>query len=467
MDSNKKADLMRKHTDTFRKEFAVQKPESVIQAYDCTVNGVLNRGTMYVSQNFVCFKPSMGSVTARLPFSKITNITYSGGLLSGTVVVTASTEKKPYEFASFSTTQKEDKECFELLTYLKSNAPSYIDTAVIDNYVKQQQANSEQSQVQLNVNRGLADELLSQAYSAQQQQNRNTDLIMKQGEQIDRIGQTVDNIQNKLDRGDHLLRGVESYRYFAYGFGGKNKKKRHEALEKKGAARPTGTAPPMEIDILYKRQDDSFLQGVLVLEDDHFKVVDPNSDKLIEKNQTYKYTAIEQLVMRARHEHMDVRFKQTNQVKRLRFMSSYLQVITNQIWSRAKKQGAEPPVVFEPNVRKFEYKDDRVCIVPQSSRESQATNSSSNSFARPVTNMKTSNLLDNVDQQTRNDMDYVDDQLDQVRLVTQQLNQDARNMGYELDRQNAKLQSINTQVSGQIQHAQSMNNRLDHQNSKF
>jgi hypothetical protein len=28
----------------------------------------------------------------------------------------------------------------------------------------------------------------------------------------------------------------------------------------------------MEIDILYKRQDDSFLQGVLVLEDDHFKV---------------------------------------------------------------------------------------------------------------------------------------------------------------------------------------------------
>jgi hypothetical protein len=48
----------------------------------------------------------MGSITARLPFSKITNITYSGGLLSGTVVVTASNEKKPYEFASFSTTHK-------------------------------------------------------------------------------------------------------------------------------------------------------------------------------------------------------------------------------------------------------------------------------------------------------------------------------------------------------------------------
>jgi hypothetical protein len=78
------------------------------------------------------------------------------------------------------------------------------------------------------VNTGAADELLSLAYTAQQQQNRNTDLIMKQGEQIDRIGNTLDGLQAKLDRGDHLLRGVESYRYFAFGFGGKNKKKRTE-----------------------------------------------------------------------------------------------------------------------------------------------------------------------------------------------------------------------------------------------
>lgn len=63
------------------------------------------------------------------------------------------------------------------------------------------------SQQQISVNRGAADELLSLAYTAQQQQNKNTDLIMRQGEQIDRIAQTVENIQNKLDRGDHLLRG--------------------------------------------------------------------------------------------------------------------------------------------------------------------------------------------------------------------------------------------------------------------
>jgi hypothetical protein len=43
--------------------------------------------------------------------------------------------------------------------------------------------------------------------------------------------------------------------------------------------------------------------------------------------------------------------------------------------------GSEPPVIFEPLVRKFEYKDDRVCIVPQSSREqSNANNNSSSMF---------------------------------------------------------------------------------------
>jgi hypothetical protein len=43
-------------------------------------------------------------------------------------------------------------------------------------------------------------------------------------------------------------------------------------------------------------------------------------------------------------------------------------------------------------------------------------------FGRPNNTIKTSNLLDNADQQTRNDMDYIEGQIDQVRMVTQQIN---------------------------------------------
>jgi hypothetical protein len=49
MDSHKKAEQMKKHTEAFRAEFGISEPESVIQAYDCTVNGVLNRGTLVSS----------------------------------------------------------------------------------------------------------------------------------------------------------------------------------------------------------------------------------------------------------------------------------------------------------------------------------------------------------------------------------------------------------------------------------
>lgn len=70
---------------------------------------------------------------------------------------------------------------------------------------------------------------------------------------------------------------------------------------------PPNTPPPIEIDILYKKQDDSLHPAILVLESDHFKCVDPVSDKLMEKNSQYKLINIESLYVRARHEHLDFR----------------------------------------------------------------------------------------------------------------------------------------------------------------
>lgn len=65
------------------------------------------------------------------------------------------------------------------------------------------------------------------------------------------------------------------------------------------------------------------------------------------------------------------RFKGTGPVRerRCRIMSSYIQALTNQVWARCKKLGHNINVVFEPGVRKFEYMDDRVCVMPQASRD--------------------------------------------------------------------------------------------------
>jgi hypothetical protein len=76
--------------------------------------------------------------------------------------------------------------------------------------------------------------------------------------------------------------------------------------------------------------------------------------------------------------------------------------------------------MFEPGVRKFEYMDDRVCVMPQASRDAAGTfrllavvDPSGSNSAGFTAGQKTSALLTNVDQQTKTDLDYVDNTLDQ------------------------------------------------------
>lgn len=46
-------------------------------AYDCSMGG-FNRGTLYVSQNYVCFPGKKGF---RLPYTKVLGVTYEPGAL--------------------------------------------------------------------------------------------------------------------------------------------------------------------------------------------------------------------------------------------------------------------------------------------------------------------------------------------------------------------------------------------------
>jgi len=212
------------------------------------------------------------------------------------------------------------------------------------------------------------------------------------------------------------------------------------------------------------------LSAILVLDTETFKIVDAGTDKLIEKNTSYKYAQIEQVVMRARHEHMDLRFKGTGPIKdrRLRLMSSYLQVLTNQFWVRSKKLGNEPAVIFEPLVRKFDYKDDRVCIVPPASRDT-TNGASSSGFIRTnnTQQQKSSHLLDHADAQTRADLDYVDKQLDVAMSVTQNVVENARKTNSELTRQNELMDKTNHRATEAVDRTKNFNERLDHQNKKY
>lgn len=116
---------------------------------------------------------------------------------------------------------KQAKEAYELITYLWQNPPNYVDLDAINKYeasLAQQAQNNQQMQMQKPaVNTALADSLLSLALDTDMTQNSVMDTVARQGEQIDRIGQTIDTIDGKLQRADHLLKGIESYRYYMFG----------------------------------------------------------------------------------------------------------------------------------------------------------------------------------------------------------------------------------------------------------
>jgi len=83
-----------------------------------------------------------------------------------------------------------------------------------------------------------------------------------------------------------------------------------------------------------------------------FVIYKAGTEKLVEtKPETaWKYDQVKQIVLRARHQHLDIWF--TNET-RVRLMSAHIQAITNELCLRHPEKNV--PVEFEPGVIKFDY----------------------------------------------------------------------------------------------------------------
>jgi len=322
--------------------------------------------------------------------------------------------------------------------------------------------------VRAKVDTAAGDMLLQLALETDQMQNAALEQVVYQGEQLDRIEGHLDNMSHNLKKADHAMKGIESLGY--YMFGGKNKKfsqKREQALKDRSLKLPKERPPLFEIELLYKKVDDSLVPAMLVLEDEFFKVINPENDTLIDKGTKYPYKDIIQILLRARHEHMDIRFPngKKDPSGRLRIMSSYLQVITNQLFMRCKALGHTPHIIFEPGVRQFNYQDERVSKIPPVGRPSVAGekgNGSQNAFVRPNTT-RTADLLSDSPQETRDDMARVENQLDEVHRLAKGITAKAHVMNDELDRQNEQLDRLDGKVEDVTAKTKDLNKRMDKQ----
>jgi len=135
-------------------------------------------------------------------------------------------------------------------------------------------------------------------------------------------------------------------------------------------------------------------------------------------------------------------------------MTSYLQIVTNEIVLRTKEHQVQ--VVFEPGVKKFLYGNPRLSVLPMKSLRS------ANTFVRKEAQQKTSALLsENAPQKLKDDMDMTDEHLDQISDILGDLGDIAITIGDEIDRSAEQLDRVSDRVDDANTRIGKSNKRMD------
>lgn len=502
-DVQKKADSMRRKTQDFHRLFTAGDSETVIQDYSCMMNGVLGR--MYISQNLLCFYSGFPERIEKIQFSKVTDVQKDKGLLfqgisimhdrngqtQKTLFTNFSHRDETFELVayiwqnppSYVTADKVEEDNVGQVVVgrtvggnSRSSAPGGLtlggsgswgdigttsgsferhsaygmaplgggsgsSSATSSQYGSLGQTQAQATQVRVDVEK--AREALRLAYSTREVTGDTINKIEQQGQQLLRMEAHLDNMSANLDKSESLIKGMESV--FSY-IGNKWRKggKNPPPIVDYGnrAIKIEKMEPPLDIEILCKNPDDSFTPALLRLHTMGFACVDATTGKPLNPAYTWPYSDVAQLLMRARHEHLDIKFTLSSNKERFRLMSSYIQLIVNELILRCPKGSVQ--VIFEPGVRQFEYDNPALSKIPPTSRTAQ-----SSGFSRPEATSRPSALLlsATADQQTRDDLDEVDRHMDEVSRVVGDIGDMAVAMGQELSSQIEHIGRIDAKVT--------------------
>lgn len=319
---------------------------------------------------------------------------------------------------------------------------------------------------QQRVNVDAAREALRIAHSIRTTNADTLNQLDAQGQQLVRIEAHLDNMSANLDRSATLIRGMESiFSYIGNKFG-KNKKPPpvvDYGLDKPPVGKKIEKLiPPLDIEILCKNPDDSFTPALLRFQTLGFCCIHPETGQTLTSAYTWNYEDVDTVVIRARHEHADIKFSKPS-LPRFRLMSSYLQLIVNELALRCKvidQDGTEThslKVVWEPGVRRFEFDDPALTRIPTTSRAAQTSG-----FSRYESTIATSSLLSaTADQETRDAINEVDSHLDEISAVVGDIGDMAVAMGRELEAHNEHLERIQAKAEENDSKLQSHTARMN------
>lgn len=413
----RKAEKMRELKDKICFAFNLPLTEYVIQDYYGSCNDLSQIGHLYITPSYICF---MGSNNIIHPFRSIINMVYNTDLLINSITIHLESSIVLHFYCPFQCS-----EAYALLNHINLYPPSFItppsnmghlSMGTTSLHVNLQTVQKAHQLAQLNKDRGI--DILSE--------------LTQQGETLMRIDNTAIKIHNNLDQSNRLINSIQS-----------------GPLCNLFTSNPTplsGYVPTISemktdeliIPILLKLNNDSLISTHLCLGTHVFSIPQPNS-------QIYNYTDIQYITVRSRPLHLDLHLSHLL-LKRIRFVSSHIQVITSELVRRCNLH--KPSVLFEPHSIIFVYDDPMITY-----------NKSSISI---------SNLLShNIDAETKNDVRKAEEHLSEIFRATLDLEHIADQIGTLTLDQTQHLKNILDKVDfadqkllGQTQELHKINRKL-------
>jgi len=379
-----KAKKMAEKTKLVHDLFKVPESEKVIQDYRCTLKKPQNSftGRLFITQNYMLFLSKDQQVKDSMAFYRVVGITKEKASL---VIPAIGVELDTGKILLKGFLHRD--EAFNLLNHLINYQPTYVylNEEQLVNHIKKEMAvkGNEKKAKDINpkdfiakdefqgrwgdfaneikkpvtaadyeqVDLKTGDQALKTAMEIREMGAETLTRLKEQAEALDRIERNVGETKNNLDRGDRIIDGVSSV-------GGhlknlvtpdmyKNKYGAYEAKDRTVVVEERENFT--DVPILMKHSNDYLEPALLRFGDKNFHCVNTEGQKV--KTYVYGYVQVATIIVRARHQHVDIRFH--DGTERFRCCTSFVQAVVNEIVLRTKP--GQVTVVHEPGTKKFQY----------------------------------------------------------------------------------------------------------------
>jgi len=310
-----------KHSEEFRCTFGFAKPESIIAQFHCAYgNHITTIGTLYISQNNICF---LRKEMIIIPFLKILLLKLTDD--TGPRKIEIHTEDSGIHIFSLFSLMKSPKKAFRLMYYLWKNPPHYLNIRKF--------------------------RLTSAKINCHQNNIKGVNL------------KDVNEVHKHAER---FMKNIEPQSFYLFGNGGLYTKDslfdKREQKKKEETKIPLSdnATPEIEVEGLLKRSRDSIDPCIISFQDTFFEIIDPKNEKHMTHTHKYPYLDIKSITIHLKCEYLIITL---NSKKKIKLYTSFRQLITNQFYTRISKLGGYSDVEFQYGALPFEYKDEWICKI--------------------------------------------------------------------------------------------------------